>query len=218
MHLLFDLDGTLTDPFPGITKSIQHALVALDHSAPPAEDLRWCIGPPLRQVFAKLLGTTDAALIEAAIIKYRERFGTIGLFENTIYPGIEPALAELKQSGHTLGVATSKPAVFAARIIEHFKLKPYFQAVDGSEMDGTRGDKTSLIAYILKRDAIAPANTIMIGDREYDMIGARQNGVAALGVLWGYGSKEELETAGAYACITSPKELPEAVMKRPAVQ
>ena len=211
MHLLFDLDGTLTDPFPGIIKSIQHALVALDHPAPPDNDLRWCIGPPLRQVFATLLDTRDTSLIESAVLKYRDRFGTVGLFENDLYPGIETALAELKRSDHTLGVATSKPAVFAVRIIEHFGLKPYFRSIDGSEMDGTRADKTSLIAYILKRDAIAPADTIMIGDREYDMIGARQNGVAALGVLWGYGSRAELEAAGAFACITSPQELPTAL-------
>jgi len=211
MHLLFDLDGTLTDPFPGIIKSIQHALVALGHPAPPDNDLRWCIGPPLRQVFARLLDTKDASLIESAVLKYRDRFGTVGLFENDLYPGIETALAELKRSGHTFGVATSKPAVFAVRIIEHFGLKPYFRSIDGSEMDGTRADKTSLIAYILKRDAIAPADTIMIGDREFDMIGARQNGVAALGVLWGYGSRAELEAAGAFACVASPQELPAAL-------
>lgn len=213
MHLLFDLDGTLTDPFPGITRCIQHALVALGHPAPTAESLRWCIGPPLKQSFAALLGPQDAHRADAALAKYRERFSTVGLFENSVYPEIENALTELKSCGYDLGVATSKPKIFAERIIDHFGLNKYFQSVDGSELDGTRTDKTSLIAYILKRDGKAPGEVIMIGDREYDMIGARQNKVAGLGVLWGYGSGQELEAAGAEACVTSPKDLSAFVKK-----
>lgn len=200
MHLLFDLDGTLTDPFPGITKCIQHALHSLVRPPPEAESLRWCIGPPLKKSFATLLGSEDETLADAALAKYRERFGMVGLFENAMYPDIEATLDELKTAGYTLGVATSKPTVFAERIVEYFGLEKYFRAVDGGELDGTRTDKTSLIAHILKRDAIMPSDVIMIGDREHDMIGARQNGVMGLGVLWGYGSREELSAAGAYDC------------------
>ncbi len=214
MRILFDLDGTLSDPFVGITASIQHALVALGRPAPAAQDFRWCIGPPLKQVFAKLLASEDNQLADAAVLKYRERFGSIGLFENVLHPGIESALVDLKSSGHSLCVATSKPTIFAERIVEHFGLNKYFSSVNGSELDGTRSDKTSLIAYILERDAIAPSDALMIGDREHDMIGASRNDVAALGVLWGYGSKEELESAGAFSCVTSPPELLEAIRKR----
>ena len=137
MHLLFDLDGTLTDPFPGITKCIQHALVSLGRPPPSAESLRWCIGPPLKKSFATLLGSEDEHTADAALTKYRERFGMVGLFENAVYPEIETALDELRKAGYSLGVATSKPTVFAERIIEHFGLRRYFRAVDGSELDGT---------------------------------------------------------------------------------
>jgi phosphoglycolate phosphatase len=215
MHLLFDLDGTLTDPFPGITKCIQHALVSLGRPSPPAENLRWCIGPPLKKSFATLLGSEEAHMADAALAKYRERFGSIGLFENAVYPEIETALDALRKAGYSLGVATSKPTVFAERIVEHFGLKKYFRAVDGSELDGTRTDKTTLIAHILKRDTIVPGDALMIGDREHDMIGARENGVAGLGVLWGYGSREELAAAGAYACAALPKDLSAMIKKKP---
>jgi len=211
MHLLIDLDGTLTDPFPGITKCIQHALSALGHPVPSAKSLRWCIGPPLRQSFVMLLGREHEYLADEALAKYRERFGAIGLFENTVYSGIEPALDELNASGHELSVATSKPTIYAQRIIDHFGLGKYFRSVNGSEMDGAHADKSSLIAHILKRDAIAPNDALMIGDREHDMAGARRIHVAGIGVLWGYGSREELEAAGACACVASPKELPDAV-------
>lgn len=214
MRLLLDLDGTLTDPFPGITKSIQHALVALGHPPPAAESLRWCIGPPLKQSFATLLGPAHAHLTDAALAHYRERFGTVGLFENDVYPGIDDALDRLVQSGHDLQVATSKPTVFAVRIIAYFKLQRYFRSVDGSELDGTRSDKAHLLAHLLQRDAIAPGDAIMIGDREHDVIGARANGLRSLGVLWGYGSEGVLRAAGAAACVGSPGDLAAAVSKQ----
>ena len=212
MHLLIDLDGTLTDPFPGITTCIQHALVSLDRPRPPAESLRWCIGPPVQKGFATLLGPNDEHLVDLAVARYRECYGSVGLFENAVYPGIEGALAELEKD-HTLGVATSKPTVFAARILEHFGLRKHFHSVDGSELDGARSDKAALIAHILQRDGIAPGDSIMIGDREHDMIGARANGVAGLGVLWGYGSHDELATAGAHDCVTAPSALPAAICR-----
>ncbi len=211
MHLLFDLDGTLSDSFVGITTCIQYALVGLGHQSPPAENLRWCIGSPLKEIFAELLGPQEAHRADEALAKYRERFGTVGLFENQLYPQMEAALAQLNREGHTLSVATSKPTVFAARIIEHFGLKKYFRSVDGSELDGTRTDKADLIAHILSRDGLAPNDVIMIGDRKHDMIGARKNGVAGCGVLWGYGTIDELKAAGAHVCISTPAELPAIV-------
>jgi phosphoglycolate phosphatase len=210
MNVLFDLDGTLTDSSPGITKCIQYALTELGYPAPPVESLRWCLGPPLKQSFATLLAP-DSQLADVALEKYRERFSTVGLFENSVYPGIEEALNDLSRRGHSLYVATSKPRVYAERIIEHFGLTKYFRSVDGSELDGTRTDKAELIAYILKRESIAATGAVMIGDREHDMIGAVKNQVRGIGVLWGYGSREELEKAGADACIASPKELPNRI-------
>jgi phosphoglycolate phosphatase len=160
-----------------------------------------------------LLGTENEHLADLALTKYRERFSTLGRFENQVCPGIENGLAELNGCGHSLGVATSKPRIFARPILDHFRLAKYFRSIDGSELDGARKDKAELIAHILKRDGIAAADAIMIGDREYDIIGARQNGVAGLGVLWGYGSREEQESAGAYACVTSPADLAAVVSR-----
>ncbi|MBW2564368.1 MAG: HAD family hydrolase [Deltaproteobacteria bacterium] len=207
MNLLFDLDGTLTDPYQGITKCISHALVSLGRLSPPHMSLRWCIGPPLKSSFAKLLASDDDSLSEEALSIYRERFSSVGLFENEVYEGIPEALAALQEAGHTLYVATSKPAVFAERIIDHFGLRRNFKGIYGSELDGTRSDKTSLISHILQRESIPPSEASMIGDREYDISGAKDNGVCGFGVLWGYGTKDELESSGAHACISHPREL-----------
>ena len=141
--IYFDLDGTLTDPKPGITRSIQYALQKLDHPTIPTEDeLTWCIGPPLRASFVRLLGGEDYA--DRAVSLYRERFSDIGLFENAVYDGISEVLTTLSQSGQRLFVATSKPHVFATRIVEHFGLRHHFEHVFGSELDGTRVDKSDL--------------------------------------------------------------------------
>lgn len=207
MNLLFDLDGTLTDPFEGITESIRAALVGLGRPAPPAKSLTWCIGPPLKASFMRLLDTKDEGLAESALALYRKRFGAVGLFENRVYPGIPEALETLQIEGHTLFIATSKPKVFAARILEHFALRPYFDAVYGSELDGTRSEKGALIAHILSKEAVVATEAVMIGDRRHDMAGARRNGVRPYGVLWGYGSRAELEGAGAVRCLVSPAEL-----------
>lgn len=208
MNLLFDLDGTLTDPFVGITESIRFALVQLGRSAPAADDLRWCIGPPLKESLKQLLETEDAAMAETALSHYRARFGSVGLFENALYDGIPEVLTALAASGHTLFIATAKPGVFALRITDHFDLDKHFKAVYGSELDGTRSAKSDLIAHILQQEAIAASETVMIGDRSVDMTGARHNGVTACGVLWGYGSRAELVAAGARWCLEEPAELP----------
>jgi phosphoglycolate phosphatase len=203
--IYFDLDGTLTNPKPGITRSIQYALRKLDHAAPPEDELTWCIGPPLHSSFKKMLGTE--ALANAAITLYRERFADIGLFENEVYPGIEGTLSMLAGQGRRLFVATSKPGVYAERIIDHFRLRGYFERVFGSELDGTRSDKTELLKFALKAAHLDPAGTIMIGDRSHDMIGARNNGMTAVGVLYGYGSREELLAAGAHRLSATPQQL-----------
>jgi phosphoglycolate phosphatase len=207
IHLLFDLDGTLTDPFVGITTCIRHALESLGRPAPPAEELRWCIGPPLKESFATLLGPEQAHRADEALAKYRERFATVGLFENTLYSAVPAVLAELQTDGYVLRVATSKPGMYATRIVAHFDLAPYFTSVEGSELDGRLVDKGALIAHILWQNGLAPVDVLMIGDREHDVAGARANGVSALGVLWGYGSRAELERAGALACVGTPAEL-----------
>src|ERR1700712_1780271 len=204
--IFFDLDGTLTDPKPGITRSIQYALQKLDRPAIPTEDeLTWCIGPPLRASFVKLLGDDREA--DRAVALYRERFSDIGLYENELYDGIGEVLTTLGNAGHRLFVATSKPHVFADRIIDHFGLRPHFTRVFGSELDGTRVDKGDLLAYALKETDADPSKTLMIGDRSHDMIGAGKNGIKGIGVLYGYGSRDELIGAGARHVCATPAEI-----------
>jgi phosphoglycolate phosphatase len=210
--IYFDLDGTLTDPKPGITRSIQYALQKLGHHTVPTEDeLTWCIGPPLRASFAKILGADDHA--DRAVSLYRERFSNVGLYENGVYDGIGELLTTLSQSGQRLFVATSKPHVFATRIVEHFGLRHHFEHVFGSELDGTRVDKSDLLQYALKIAAVDPAKTVMIGDRSHDMVGAGNNGMKRIGVLYGYGSKDELIGAGAQQVCATPPAIPGCISR-----
>lgn len=203
--IFFDLDGTLTDPKIGITGSIQYALAKLDIPVPTQDELTWCIGPPLRASFVALLGGEQDA--DRGVELYRERFGTIGLFENTLYDGIVPVLAALHGSGRTIYVATSKPHVFADRIIDHFELRKYFTRVFGSELDGTRVDKSDLLRYALDETGTDPARAIMIGDRKHDVIGAANNGMSAIGAIYGYGGRHELTEAGAKHLAAAPAEI-----------
>jgi phosphoglycolate phosphatase len=201
--IYFDLDGTLTDPKPGITRSIQYALQRLDHPTMPTEDeLTWCIGPPLRASFVRLLGAETSA--DLAVSYYRERFSDVGLYENGVYDGIGDVLTSLCASGHRLFVATSKPHVFAERIIDHFRLRNHFERVFGAELDGTRADKSHLLEYALKETSVDPSKTLMIGDRSHDMVGAKNNGMKGIGVLYGYGSRDELLAAGAHHVCATP--------------
>lgn len=203
--IYFDLDGTLTDPKPGITRSIQYALQRLDHPAIPTEDeLTWCIGPPLRASFVRLLGDHTA---DRAVALYRERFSDIGLYENRVYDGIGEVLTTLRAAGHRLFVATSKAHVFADRIIDHFGLRDHFEHVFGAELDGTRADKSHLLEYALKQASVDPSKTLMIGDRSHDMVGAKNNGMQCIGVLYGYGSRDELLEAGAQHVCATPDEI-----------
>ena len=200
--IFFDLDGTLTDPKLGITRSIQYALGKLDHPVPPADELTWCIGPPLHASFKTMLGDGDRAA--TAVSLYRERFGDVGLIENDIYAGVTDTLSALQTAGHQLFVATSKPVVYAERIVAHFGLGGYFERVFGAELDGTRSDKTELLRHALDATAVAASRAVMIGDRSHDMIGARNNAMTAVGVLYGYGSREELLAAGAHHVCAAP--------------
>ena len=200
--IFFDLDGTLTDPKPGITGSIQYALQKLDLPVPTQDELTWCIGPPLRASFVKLLGAEHSA--DRAVALYRERFADVGLYENGVYDGIEGVLTALARPDRRLFVATSKPHVFAERIIDHFGLRHHFERVFGSELDGTRSDKSHLLAYALQETAVDPSRAIMIGDRSHDIVGAKNNAMSAIGVLYGYGSRQELTEAGALHVCAKP--------------
>lgn len=207
--LLFDLDGTLTDPREGITRCVRHALSAVGAAVPHDEELvRW-IGPPLHQSFRDYLGEDE--VVARAVEAYRARFAERGMFENRVYLGVPEALAELRGRGWTLFVATSKPAVFARKILEHFGLSAYFAGVYGSELSGERSDKAELIAHLLATEGVTSACATMIGDRAHDVLGARRNDVRALGVLWGYGSRTELQEAGADAVFASIAELRSAL-------
>ncbi len=199
--IFLDLDGTLTDPKIGITRSIQHALAALNQPVPAEQDLLWCIGPPLITSFRTMLG--DEARAARAVTLYRERFSDVGLYENKLYDGIHELLTALKAAGPRLFVATSKAHVFASRIIEHFGLAGYFEHVYGAELDGTRGEKTALLHYALDQRGLTGNRAVMVGDRSFDMIGARNNAMTPVGVLYGYGNEQELRGAGAaHVCAT----------------
>jgi len=208
MNILFDLDdGTLTDPKQGIIGCLRYALESLGANAPAAQALERLIGPPLSESFAHLLGPGDNDRVEQAVRLYRERFTAKGMFENSVYPGIVDALAELRDYGVQLFVATSKPRGFAERIVEHFELGRFFSNVYGSELSGANADKKDLLGHVLRAESLPPANTVMVGDRSYDILGARANSLFSVGVLWGYGSREELVAAGAGALCDAPNAL-----------
>ena len=210
---LFDLDGTLTDPKVGITKSYQYALKAfgIDESL---ESLTRFIGPPLRTNFREYYGFSEADT-ESAVIKYREYFGKTGLYENEIYPGIPEALQLLKTSGRTMAVATNKLKSYSEKILVHFALDSFFEFVSGDDLDGslTKNGKRDIVRIAL--DAIDPErkmSAVMIGDREHDILGAQAEGIDSIGITWGYGSRSELENAGATFILESTEELCRLIM------
>ena len=205
--ILFDLDGTLTDPRIGITRCIQYALESLGQVPPEEGALLWCIGPPLQTTFARILETSDPARLRTAIDLYRQRFATSGLYENTLYPGVPDMLAALRSKGYRTYVATSKPRVYAERILEHFSISTLFEGVHGSELDGTRVDKGELIAHLLRIEGLEPDGVIMVGDREHDMVGGAHCGVQCLGVTYGYGSRRELLSHGAAGLAEDPAQV-----------
>lgn len=214
MNLLFDLDGTLTDSYPGIVNSFCHTMTAMGRPAPKPAVLQSLIGPPLREGLALLLETDDAQTVETAVARYREYFAETGMYENTVYPDILGVLETLREHGARMWVVTSKTDLFARRIVSHFGLAPFFEGVTGSAADGGLSSKANLIAGVMARDALASEQTVMIGDRKHDIIGARENGIAAIGVLWGYGTEAELSGAGASALCREPAELLAAIRRK----
>jgi len=210
--ILFDLDGTLTDPKPGITKSVQYALSKMDIIEEDIEKLTPFIGPPLKASFKEFYNMSDEQATQA-IVYYRERFSTVGLYENMVYVGMQELLEELQNRGKKIYVATSKPSVFAIKILEHFDLIHFFQAVIGSELDGTRVEKTEVIQFVLSTIEDR-SRVVMIGDRKYDIMGARENQIDAIGVAYGYGSYEELETAKPNYIVNTVSELRAVLCKK----
>jgi phosphoglycolate phosphatase len=206
-NVLFDLDGTLTDPKEGITKCIQEALDKLGRSAPSSDELEWCIGPGLYDSFEKLLDSRDQKLIQKAIDLYRIRYTKKGIFENYVYPGIPDALDELKKMNLQLFVATSKPTVFARKVMVNHHLDKFFDGIYGSELNDERSDKTKLVSSILNAESLTDKQTLMVGDREHDIIGAKSNGIYTGGVLYGYGTEEELTQAGADYLFAKPMDI-----------
>ncbi|MBS0320222.1 MAG: HAD hydrolase-like protein [Proteobacteria bacterium] len=210
---LFDLDGTLADNRDGIVASIRHALARMDVADPGDDALAPCLGPPLRTSFVRLLGTDERAPIERAIAHYRERYTEIGWRENRVYEGIVAALDALAADGRRLYVCTSKPAVYAERIVTHFGLAPRFERVYGPDLTGALDDKRALLAHLLATERLPAEDCTMIGDRDYDIRAGRANGTRVLGVAWGYGSAGELAAADAVAA--TPADLPALVARSP---
>lgn len=205
--VLFDLDGTLTDPRVGITRCVQLALARCGIDVPDADTLTAYIGPPLLESFDRLHGLDRERALQA-IAHYRERFAEVGWRENVLYPGIPELLAELHAAGTTVIVATSKPTVFAVQIVEHFGLAPYIDLVAGSNLDHTRVAKGEVIAHVLaEKPGIEGRSVVMVGDREHDIIGARQNRLDAIAVAYGYGELGELTGAGPLAIAADVTEL-----------
>lgn len=204
--LLFDLDGTLTDPKEGITTCVQ---VALRHCGVIVEDrdvLCPFIGPPLKEAFMEFYGF-DSEKADEAVRAYRERFSTVGKFENKVYDGVEGFLQNLCSHGKRLMVATSKPEIFAKEILDHFGLSRYFSFIGGALLDDSRVLKEDVVAYVLRDNGISPDEAVMIGDREHDVLGAHKNGLPCIGVLYGYGSREEFQQARAEAVAKDLAEL-----------
>ena len=206
-HILFDLDGTLTDPMMGITKSVRYALNYYGIEVKDLNDLLPFIGPPLRDSFKEYYGFDEAKANEA-VEKYREYYKTDGIFDNKIYQGMVDCLQTLKDSGKKLYVATSKPEFFAKQIIEHFSLSKYFEYVGGSEFN-SREKKAEVIEYVLKTNQIDNDDVIMVGDRKHDIIGAHENKIPCVGVLYGYGTEDELKQYQADYLVSTVEELTE---------
>ncbi|MCM3126932.1 HAD family hydrolase [Paenibacillus provencensis] len=206
-NLLFDLDGTLTDPKLGITKSVQYALAKMNIVVDSLDDLDIFIGPPLRVSF-KDYYQFDEAKIEAAVDYYREYFSVTGLFENAVFPGVREILDRLSHDPRMrLFIATSKPEIYAKQILDHYELSSYFEYICGSELDGARSAKAEIIGYLMETYDLQPEQTVMIGDRKHDIIGAQQQKIDSIAVGFGYGSEEELRLAEPTHIVNSVEEL-----------
>jgi len=202
--LLLDLDGTITDPKLGITNCIRHALMELGRDAPAADALHWCIGPPLHDSLCQLVGRADA---DRALALYRDRYGPVGMYECTLYPGIAEMVATEAARGRKIYLATSKAHVFAKPILAHFDLARHFTTIHGAELDGTRSDKVELLRHLAVAEQIAEGGAIMVGDRSYDIRGARAIGALAVWADWGYGEPDERDAAHPDHVVCSAAEL-----------
>ncbi|MFW5651251.1 MAG: HAD family hydrolase [Acetivibrio ethanolgignens] len=212
-YLFFDLDGTLTDSSEGITKGVMYSLAKFGIQEERMEELLKFIGPPLRDSFMKYYGFSEEEA-KKAVIYYREYYQNTGLFENKVYPGMEDVLIALKQAGKKLVVATSKPEEYARRILERFGLYDYFDYIAGAGMDGSRTKKAEVIEYALEScDITDKEEVLMIGDREQDVFGAAQVGIRCMGVLYGFGSRQELELAGAAYIAESVADIERLILK-----
>ena len=204
--IFFDLDGTLTDPKEGLTKCLQYSLSHFGIET-ELDDLVQFIGPPMRVTFSKHFGLKDDEM-DIALLRARDYYSEKGIFECDIFDGIHKMLEKLKSANKILAIATSKPTVYAIPVLEHFNLKKYFSFVSGAELDGTRDAKAEVILHALENLKIKPSkNIVMVGDREFDIIGAKKNSIDHIGVLYGYGTKEELESAGAKVMVKTVAEL-----------
>jgi phosphoglycolate phosphatase len=202
--ILFDLDGTLTDSGPGITRCAADTIRHYGLPVPDAATLRTMVGPPLRTTFPRF-GIPEAQ-VEEAILYYRKLYNAGGKFENIPYPGIEDMLQKLKDDGHRLFIATSKPEHMSVDILEHFGLAHYFDRICGSLLDGVRDQKAEVIAYLL--DSIGGgSNVVMVGDTVFDVVGAKEHGIPTIAVAWGYGKCSDMFSAGAVAVANTPEEL-----------
>lgn len=217
-NIIFDLDGTLTDPQEGFVNSINFALTSLGKDTRPAKSLLPFIGPPIHGTFQSLLGTTDTAVIEEAVGLYRIRLGAEGIRENIAYYSVAEMLTGLKAAGKTLFVATAKPLEFAVPILEYCGLRGFFTGVYGSQLERTNTPKGELIRAILSEHGISAASAIMVGDRRHDIEGARESEVFSVGVTYGYGSAAELREAGADMLLDSPEQVTQFLLASEAGQ
>lgn len=213
--ILFDLDGTLTDPKEGITKSVQYALDSLGVHEPDPDRLVCFIGPPLLDSFQEFYGL-DRSQAQQGLIKYRERFCVKGIFENTLLPGVPEMLHALKEAGKVMALATSKPEPFAVQILKHFGILSYFDVVVGCGLDESRGSKAEVIEEVFRRVGIEEEQkreVLMVGDRKHDVIGAKLCGIHSLGVAFGYAPPGELEESGAEHLAQTVEELTQFLLQ-----
>ncbi len=210
--VLLDLDGTLIDSEPGILASCLAALRALGHEPDETLDIKRVIGPPLEDMLQVLLQPYGDARVSEAVTAYRQHYGESGLFESEPYPGIGDCLMEMQQAGLRIYLATSKRAIFARRILEHLEFSKHFDGIHGSVSGGQLDHKPELLAHILSEHGISTAHSLMVGDRRYDISGAHAVGMRGLGVLWGYGTRDELENAGADQLVESTTDLARTVL------
>jgi len=210
--VLLDLDGTLIDSQPGIVASCLATLRALGHQPDDNLDLTGIIGPPLEDIMQILLRTYGDDRVDEAVVAYRRHYGESGFLGSVPYPGIGRSLEEMKRAGLQIYLATSKRLLFASRILDHLKLTTYFDGIHGSVPGGELDHKPELLAYVLSEHGLSPSRCLMVGDRRHDISGAQAVGMRGLGVLWGYGSRDELETAGADRLVESPADLAGAVL------